>query len=52
MKCLTGWFAFGYAFKNDLQHWQHLHHWQHCFFYLLAGLFVGAMFEAVRKRWL
>jgi hypothetical protein len=43
VKCLTGWFALALAWYT---------HAPYCVLYLLAGLFVGAMWEAVKMRWL
>jgi len=43
IKCLTGWFALILAFTFHVEFWP---------FYLPAGLFIGAMFEAIHMRWL
>lgn len=42
-KCLTGWFSFFIALIFHTPYW---------YFYLFIGLFVGAMFEAIKMRWL
>ena len=43
LKCMTGWFAFILAFAFHVEFW---------YMYLPVGLFVGAMFEGIRMRWL
>lgn len=43
MKCMTGWFALALAYFFDTPFW---------YFYLFIGLFAGAMFSAIRMRWL
>lgn len=41
VKCLTGWFALTLAFLFHAEFWQ---------FYLVGGLFVGAMYSAIKMR--
>lgn len=43
VKCLTGWFALILAFTFHLEFW---------YLYLPVGVFAGAMFDAIRMRWL
>lgn len=43
MKCMTGWFALVLAFLFNTQFW---------YMYLFAGVFLGAMFSAIKMRWL
>ena len=43
LKCMTGWVAVILAFTFHVEFW---------YMYLFVGLFVGAMFEAIRMRWL
>lgn len=43
LKCLCGWIALILAFTFHVQFW---------FMYLPVGLFVGAMFEGAKMRWL
>ncbi len=43
IKCLTGWVALVLAFTFHVQFW---------YMYLPVGLFVGAMFEAIKLRYL
>lgn len=42
-KCMTGWFSLLFAFIFHVPFWP---------LYLIAGLFVGAMFEGIKMRWL
>lgn len=41
--CLTGWFALLFAFGHHTQFWP---------LYLPLGMFIGAMFEGIKMRWL
>lgn len=43
IKCLTGWFSLFIAFAFHTPYWP---------FYLALGLFTGAMWEAIKYRWL
>src|SRR5688500_10232529 len=43
LKCMTAWAAVILAFMFHVEFW---------YMYLPAGLFVGAMFEGIRMRWL
>lgn len=43
LKCLTGWVALILAFTFHVEFW-----WA----YLFVGLFVGAVFGAIKMRWL
>jgi hypothetical protein len=43
MKCLTAWIAVFMAFGFDTPYW---------YFYLPLGLFAGAMFTAIKYRYL
>lgn len=43
LKCMCGWIAVILAFTFHVQFW---------YFYLSAGLLVGATFEGLRMRWL
>lgn len=43
MMCMTGWCSLGIALINPS--WYDL-------FYLPAGVFIGAMFEGIKMRWL
>ncbi len=43
LKCMCGWIAVILAFTFHVQFW---------YFYLPAGLLVGAMFEGIKMRWL
>ena len=43
LKCLTGWVALILAFTFHVEFW---------YMYLPAGLFTGAMFSAIKMRWL
>lgn len=43
LKCLTGWVALILAFTFHVEFW---------YMYLPVGLFVGAVFEAIKMRWL
>lgn len=43
LKCMTGWFTFIIAFTF---------HTPFAFMYLFVGLFVGALFEAIKMRYL
>lgn len=43
VKCMAGWTAFIVAFVFHTPHW---------YMYLPAGLFVGAIYSAVKMRWL
>ena len=43
IKCLTGWVALILAFTFHVEFW---------YMYLPMGLFVGAMFEGIKMRWL
>jgi hypothetical protein len=43
LKCMCGWFALILAFAFHVEFW---------YMYLPAGLFVGAMFEGIKMRWL
>jgi hypothetical protein len=42
-KCMTGWFSLLFAFMFHVPFWP---------MYLIAGLFVGSMFEGIKMRWL
>lgn len=43
LKCMTGWTALLLALFFHVELW---------YFYLPVGLFVGAMFEGIKMRWL
>lgn len=43
LKCMTGWVALILAFTFHAEFW---------YMYLPVGLFVGAMFSAIKLRWL
>lgn len=43
VKCLTGWFAFILAFAFHVEFWP---------MYIFIGLFVGAMFQGIKMRYL
>jgi hypothetical protein len=43
VKCLTGWFSLFMAFGFNTPYW---------YFYLPLGLFAGAMYTAIKYRWL
>lgn len=43
LKCMTGWVALILAFTFHVEFW---------YMYLFVGLFVGAMFEGIKMRWL
>lgn len=43
VKCLTAWISFFMAFSFHTPYW---------YFYLAAGFFVGAMFGAIKMRFL
>jgi hypothetical protein len=43
LKCMTGWFTVIFAFSHHVEFWP---------LYLPLGLFVGAMFEGIKMRWL
>ena len=43
LKCMTAWFSLILAFAFHVQFW-----WA----YLFVGVFVGAMFGAIKMRWL
>ncbi len=43
VKCMTGWLSLLIAVLFHVEFW---------YLYLFAGLFVGAMFEGIRMRWL
>lgn len=43
VKCLAGWFALTMAYIYHTPHW---------YFYLPAGLFVGALFSAIKMKFL
>lgn len=43
IKCMTGWFAVLFAFSHHVEFWV---------LYLPLGLFVGAVFEGAKMRWL
>jgi len=43
VKCLTGWIALVIAYFFGTEYW---------YFYLPAGVFIGAMFEGIKMRWL
>lgn len=43
LKCMTGWIAVLFAFSHHVEFWP---------LYLPVGLFVGALFSAIKLRWL
>jgi hypothetical protein len=43
IKCMTGWIAVILAFSHHVEFWP---------LYLPLGLFVGAMFDGIKMRWL
>lgn len=43
LKCMSGWFAVIFAFSHHVQFWP---------LYLPLGLTVGAVFSAIKLRWL
>lgn len=43
LKCMTGWLALILAFTFHVEFW---------YMYLFVGLFVGAVFEGIKMRWL
>jgi hypothetical protein len=43
LKCMTGWTALMFAFTFHVEFW---------YMYLFVGLFVGAVFEGIKMRWL
>jgi hypothetical protein len=43
IKCMSGWIALLFALIFHVDHW---------YLYLPAGLFIGALFEAIKMRWL
>lgn len=43
VKCMSGWFALALAWYSHVPYFG---------LYLMAGLFVGAMYEAIKMRWL
>lgn len=43
LKCMTGWVALMLAFTFHVQFW---------YMYLPVGVFVGAVFEGIKMRWL
>lgn len=43
LPCMTGWFSLIFSFSHHVEFWP---------LYLPLGLATGAMFEAVRMRWL
>lgn len=45
MMCMTGWCSIGLAVWQDF-------HWPYVLLLGLAGVFTGAMFGAIKMRWL
>lgn len=43
LKCMTGWSSLAIAIIFQVDYW---------YMYLPAGLFVGAVFSAIKMRWL
>lgn len=43
LKCMTGWVALILAFTFHVQFW---------YMYMFVGVFVGAMLEGIKMRWL
>jgi hypothetical protein len=43
LKCLTGWFALILAFTFHVEFW---------YMYVFIGVFAGAVFSAIKMRWL
>lgn len=43
IKCMTGWIAVLFAFSHHVEFWP---------LYLPLGIFVGAMFSAIKMKWL